>query len=389
MSTVCLVELTNRTQLLDKLGPRLEKQISDEFTRRLSQWIRPADKGSLILSDRYCVIMHGLKGPGEIKLAAMQLEKLFHEPFELQGQRFVLIVHAGFAVISEKVQCQETVLEQAASALAVARREQITYSIFNEVTLHNEKKTPDLIHSLEKALKQGEFRLFYQPKVHPSYHNILGAEGLIRWFRDSNEIVNPGAFMPIAENHAIIKPITWWVIKAAIARAKTWRNNISVSVNIPPNLLLDNELHRAVTDALDIHSFDPSRLILEVTEGIMVSDQERMFRQLNQFRQMGVRISIDDFGTGYSSFIYFRDLPADELKLDRTFVQAMEHSEKDAAIVKSMIDLAHNFGLRVVAEGVETQGIVDRLNELKCDVLQGFFFDKPLTPEEFELRYVN
>lgn len=389
MSTVCLVELTNRTQLLDKLGPRYEKIISDEFTQRLSKWLRPKDKGSLILCDRFCVIMHGLNGPGEIKLAAMQLEKLFHEPVLLQGHDYLLIVHAGFAIISEQTRCQETVLQQAASALATARREQTTYSIFSETRPPHHHSTPDLIHDLQKALKQGEFRLFYQPKVHPTYHNVVGAEALIRWYRTPDEIVGPGAFMPIAENHAIIKPLTWWIIKAAIARAKTWQNNISVSVNIPPNLLLDNELQRCITDALEIHDFDANRLTLEVTESIMVTDQVRMFSQLSQFQQMGVRVSIDDFGTGYSSFVYFRDLPADELKLDRTFVSAMTHSEKDAAIVKTMIDLAHNFGLHVVAEGVETLETVELLNTLKCDVLQGYFFDQPLSPEVFEQRYIH
>lgn len=389
MSTVCLVELANRTQLLDKLGPRLEKQISEEFNRRLQQWLRPQDRGSLILSDRFCVIMHDLKGVGQIRLAAMQLENIFHEPIELLGQQHLLFVHAGFAIIDDNSDCEDTVLQQAASALATARQQQTIYSIYDASVALDQHKTPDLIHGLERALNQGEFNLYYQPKVHPTHQTIVGAEALIRWYKPDGSIVTPGAFMPIAESHAIIKPITWWVIKAAIARAKTWQNTIGVSVNIPPNLLLDAELNRVITDTLDIHDFAPNRLTLEVTESVMVSDQEHMFRQLTAFRDLGIRISIDDFGTGYSSFIYFRDLPADELKLDRTFVMAMEHSPKDKAIVKSVIELAHNFGLRVVAEGVETQTTADALSALKCDTLQGFHFDEPLTAQEFEQRYAQ
>jgi EAL domain-containing protein (putative c-di-GMP-specific phosphodiesterase class I) len=244
-----------------------------------------------------------------------------------------------------------------------------------------------LLTRLEEAVQVGEFRLFYQPKVHPIYKNVVGAEALIRWFRSDNKIIFPDQFIPVAEQNSIIRPMTWWVLKAAIARAANWKNDVGVAVNIPPNLLLDDELESVIADTLALYDFKPERLTVEVTEGVMVSDQRRMFKTLKRLRENGVRISIDNFGTGYSSMLYFRNLPADEVKLDRTFVMAMIDSKRDATLVKAMIELGHNFGLRVVAEGVENEAIVKALTDLRCDVLQGYHFDKPLPPDDFERRY--
>ncbi|MDH3993508.1 MAG: EAL domain-containing protein, partial [Gammaproteobacteria bacterium] len=152
-------------------------------------------------------------------------------------------------------------------------------------------------------------------------------------------------------------------------------------------LLLEDEIFSVVQDALEIHGVAPERLNLEVTENIMIDNQEIMLGQLARLRQLGVKISIDDFGTGFSSLAYFRDLPVDEVKIDKSFVLRMLESEKDHAIVKAVIDLAHNFSLKVVAEGVETLEIAERLADLRCDILQGYVFDRPLLVEEFERQY--
>jgi EAL domain-containing protein (putative c-di-GMP-specific phosphodiesterase class I) len=245
----------------------------------------------------------------------------------------------------------------------------------------------ELVNRLEQALDLGELQLFYQPKVHAGYHSLIGAEALLRWHTREGESVSPGSFIPAAENHPVIRPLTWWVIKSAIARLARWPEQLSVAVNVPPNLLLDNQILSVVEDALTIHGVTPGRLTLEVTERVMVGDQDTMLEQLRQLWQLGVKISLDDFGTGFSSFAYFRELPVDEIKIDQSFVRPMLESGKDHAIVKSLIELAHNFSLRVVAEGVETLEIAKRLGELGCDVLQGYVFDRPLPVEEFEAGY--
>jgi len=199
--------------------------------------------------------------------------------------------------------------------------------------------------------------------------------------------VGPDQFIDVAESHDIIAPITWWVVKSAVARLARWPKELGIAVNVAPNLLLDNAILAVVRDSLDIHGVDPKRLTLEVTERVMVDDQHIMLQQLGRLRELGVKISLDDFGTGFSSLSYFRDLPVDEIKIDKGFVLHMLDSGKDHAIVKAVIDLAHNFSMRVVAEGVESLDIAKRLSELGCDVLQGYVFDKPLQVEAFESGY--
>ena len=177
------------------------------------------------------------------------------------------------------------------------------------------------------------------------------------------------------------------VIKSAVSRLARWHSDMSIAVNIAPTLLLDDEIQSVIEDVLELYGVAPQRLTLEVTEQIMVDKQEIVLAQLARLRKAGLRIALDDFGTGFSSLAYFRDLPVDEIKIDQSFVRNMLTSKKDLAIVKAIIDLAHNFSLKVVAEGVETIEIADKLAAMKCDVLQGYVFDKPLEVRTFEQQY--
>ena len=215
----------------------------------------------------------------------------------------------------------------------------------------------------------------------------IGAEALMRWHTQDNLVITPDKFIDLAEKSDIIRPMTWWVIKSAVNRLARWPKELSIAVNVCPSLLLEDDILAVVGDALDLFGVKPSRLNLEVTEKIMIDNQDLMLAQLARLREMGVKISIDDFGTGFSSLSYFRDLPVDEIKIDQSFVRHMIASKKDYAIVKAVIDLAHNFSLKVVAEGVETMEIADRLAEMRCDFLQGYVFDKPLPFDEFESQY--
>ena len=209
----------------------------------------------------------------------------------------------------------------------------------------------------------------------------------MRWHTKDRKVIMPDQFIDVAERHEVIKPMTWWTIKSAVARLARWPEELAIAVNISPVLLMEDEILSVVQDALEIHGVTPARLNLEVTESIMVDNQNVMLSQLARLREIGVKISIDDFGTGFSSLAYFRDLPVDEIKSDKSFVMRMLESEKDHAIVKAVIDLAHNFSLKVVAEGVESMEIAERLADLRCDILQGYVFDKPLPVEEFERQY--
>ena len=361
--------------------------LSDVFQDRLKNWVRAKDQWRLLNDNRVCVILNDIGSGGELELAAAKLGRLFDEPHFHLGRALPLSVKAGFAEISGGGRDMSTAMEQAGLALMQAKNSQRLFDVYTEENCAKSADERDLLSRLEEALERGELHLYCQPKIHASYRSLLGAEALIRWHTADKQVITPDRFIDVAERNTIIKPLTWWTIKTAVARLARWPDALSIAVNISPRLLLEDEILAVVQDALDIHGVAARRLNLEVTESIMVDNQEVMLGQLGRLREMGVKISIDDFGTGFSSLAYFRDLPVDEIKIDKSFVMRMLESEKDMAIVRAVIDLAHNFSLKVVAEGVENQAIATALAEMRCDILQGYFFDKPLPIDQFNSSY--
>ena len=366
-------------------GP--DRVLSDVFQDRLKDWVRAKDQWRLVNDNRVCVILKDIGSGGELELAAAKLGRIFDEPHFHMGRALPLAVKAGFAEISGNGRDMSTAMEQASLALMQAKGSQRLFDVYTEENCKESDNERDLISRLEQALEQGELHLYCQPKVHAAYRSLLGAEALIRWHTRDKQVITPDRFIDIAERNDIIRPLTWWTIKTAVARLARWPEALSIAVNISPRLLLEDEILAVVQDALDIYGVAARRLNLDVTESIMVDNQEEMLGQLARLREVGVKISIDDFGTGFSSLAYFRDLPVDEIKIDKSFVMRMLESEKDMAIVRAVIDLAHNFSLKVVAEGVENQAIATALAEMRCDILQGYFFDKPLPIDQFNSSY--
>jgi EAL domain-containing protein (putative c-di-GMP-specific phosphodiesterase class I) len=381
-----LVEFAN--EKADDIRSRTTNQIlHDAFRQRLDSWVRTKDEWRFLNDNRVCVILRDIGSRGELELAAAKLDKVFSEPHYHFGQAMPLLVTAGFTDFDDEEIDLALAMQQASIALNQAKKSDDLFKVFSpqkEKTLQEECK---LLERMHLALKLGEFQLYYQPKVHAGYRTLIGAEALMRWHHSESGIVTPDKFMDLAESNDIIKPITWWAIKSAVNRLARWPDQLSIAVNICPSLLLDDDILSVVTDSLELFGVSPSRLNLEVTEKIMIDNPEFVLAQLSRLRKLGVKISIDDFGTGFSSLAYFRDLPVNEIKIDQSFVQHMLVSKKDYAIVKAIIDLAHNFSLKVVAEGVESLAIADRLAEMRCDILQGYVFNKPLPVEEFELAY--
>ena len=361
--------------------------LRDAFHDRLKGWVRTKDQWRLLNNNRVCVILKDIGSEGELELAAAKLERVFKEPHYHLGKCMALEVTAGFAQFNDHNKDMTLAMRQAGIALNQAKKSAHLFEVYSPKCGLNPDAEKKLLQQLEAALAQGEFQLYYQPKVHAGYRSLIGAEALIRWHTRDRKLITPDKFIDVAERNEIIKPITWWAIKSAVGRLARWPEELSIAVNVCPALLLEDDILSVVQDALEIHGVAPQRLNLEVTEKIMVDNQDIMLTQLARLRDIGIKISIDDFGTGFSSLAYFRDLPVDEIKIDQSFVMRMLESEKDHAIVKAVIDLAHNFSLKVVAEGVESLAIADRLAELRCDILQGYVFDRPLPVEAFEQQY--
>ncbi|MEH6358615.1 MAG: GGDEF domain-containing phosphodiesterase [Pseudomonadales bacterium] len=384
-----MVEIANYEDLIDTHGAEPAQYLRDEFFKRIQSWVRPGDQSSIQKNNSYLVVLKGVSTPAELELATAKLTRIFEQPYVLLGQPTAINIHVGFALLEGTSKNIQSEIKKARIALRQAKKSDELYRIFNIDTQNRLDDHYNLIKSLEDAVELGEFQLYYQPKIHAGFGNLVGAEALIRWHTKDNKVLLPYHFIDVAERHEVIRPITWWVIKSAVAQLAKWPSQLGISVNTPPSLLLDDEIFSVVHDALQIFDIKPSRLTLEVTENIMISNPDLVLSQLARLRELGVQISIDDFGTGYSSLAYFRNLPADELKIDKSFVMPMLESKKDEVIVKAVIDLAHNFSLKVVAEGVEDEATAKRLSELGCDHLQGFVFDKPLPIQEFEKRHLT
>jgi EAL domain-containing protein (putative c-di-GMP-specific phosphodiesterase class I) len=386
-SVLGLVELIDNEGTFELHGEASSRALHDVFHDRLKGWVRSKDQWRLLKNNRVCVILKDIGSEGELELAAAKLGRIFREPHYHQGRPMPLEVSAGFAEVNGRNKDLKLAMQQAGIALNQAKKSSRLFDVYSSDWGLNASDERVLVKQLEIALETGALQLYYQPKVHAGYRSLIGAEALIRWHTKDQKVITPDQFIDVAERHGIIKPMTWWAIKSAVARLARWPDQLSIAVNISPALLLEDEVMSVVQDALEIHGVAPARLNLEVTESIMVDNQDVMLSQLARLRDLGVKISIDDFGTGFSSLAYFRDLPVDEIKIDKSFVLRMLESEKDHAIVKAVIDLAHNFSLKVVAEGVENLDIANRLAELRCDILQGYVFDRPLPVEEFERQY--
>jgi EAL domain-containing protein (putative c-di-GMP-specific phosphodiesterase class I) len=249
-----------------------------------------------------------------------------------------------------------------------------------------------LMGELRQALQEDELVLYYQPQVDLNDGGMNTAEALVRWQHPTHGLLNPDEFINLAERTGLIKDVTRWVLNEAIKQILLWQEKgffVSLSVNISPSWLLNTELPEIITGTLGSQNLGASVLTIEITETSIIQDPDLAYEVLNRLKQLGAKISIDDFGTGYSSLAHLKKMPVSEMKIDKSFVMDMLSNEDDEIIVRSIIDLGHNLGLTVVAEGVESEEVARHLEELHCDILQGYYFSKPLPADEFEAWYAN
>jgi EAL domain-containing protein (putative c-di-GMP-specific phosphodiesterase class I) len=281
----------------------------------------------------------------------------------------------------------DTLMRRADAAMYAAKRANTGFAVYDPRVHEQRDEQLSLLSELRHAIDQGELRLVYQPKVALVGGRLTGVEALLRWAHPVKGMIPPDRFIPFAEQTGFIKIITAWVIDAAVRQGAAWSaagRPTRISVNISAQDLLNPQLGELLTAALGRHGLPPQLLCLEITESGVMQDAARAIEVLKRVGALGVGRSIDDFGTGYSSLSYVKQLSVDELKIDRSFLRGIVTDLKDRAIVLSAIDLAHNLGLGVVAEGVEEQASADLLRELGCDEIQGWLVARPLEPAALE-----
>ena len=308
------------------------------------------------------------------------------EPFKLDDQSIDLSGHAGLCAFPDHGLDSHALITHAELAMYTARRQHTPWLAYSPTMDASDPASLTLLSDLKQAIRQGELKLYLQPKVDLLTGQISGAEALMRWKHPTRGMVPPDRFIPFAEQSGFIKQLTLWAVEECARLCLVLRLgglDIPLSVNLSTRDLIDKELPAKLRDIVERQGTLPQSLVLEITESATMDDPQSARRTLTQLHEMGFKLSIDDFGTGYSSLAYLKNLPVSELKIDRSFVMNMETDLSDAKIVRSTIDLAHNLGLKVVAEGLESPKAWKLLAGLKCDQAQGYLINRPIPADEF------
>ncbi|HEY2161776.1 MAG TPA: GGDEF domain-containing phosphodiesterase, partial [Solirubrobacteraceae bacterium] len=280
-----------------------------------------------------------------------------------------------------------SLLRRADVAMYAAKDEHVAHQLYSAKLDHHSVRRLTVLTDFRRALESDEFVVHYQPIVDIPGSRPCGAEGLVRWEHPELGLLAPSHFIPVAEQSGLIGPLTRHVLERSIAQCAGWRRDgrdLSVAVNLSVRDLMDLELPRQVERMLDEHHLAPDALQLEVTESMLMSDPDRALATVVRLREQGIRVAVDDFGTGYSSLANLKRLPINELKIDRSFISPLLSDESDLIIVRSTINLGHDLGLTVIAEGVEDELTLKRLEMLGCDLAQGYHLSRPLAPGAFD-----
>jgi diguanylate cyclase (GGDEF)-like protein len=388
-----LVQLSGLEDVNGRFGYLGGDKLLEEFVARLATVARKQDRTFEINGTAFALLIRNPLHEGHAVLAAEKIASLAEQPVTIGSERARIKVRSGVSLLPNPARSSEELLRQCEIALEVARQRDEPHLVFSpsfgELDDGSDRHT---WFDLDEALKAGEFELRYQPKVALPSGRLVGAEALIRWQSPRLGLVSPARFLPAIERTQGIRAVLRFALNAALRQAAVWTKispGFSVAVNLAAGNLADEDLVQVVDSALNVWSVPPAGLVLELTESSLMSDPSSAIRTLARLRALGVKTSIDDFGTGYSSLAYLKDLPASELKIDKSFVQLVSSQEKERRIVASIVQLAHAVGLSVVGEGVEDAATATTLASIGCDGAQGYYFAAPLTPGDFEKIWIR
>lgn len=387
---VLLIDLDRFKVINDSVGHARGDELLQQVTERLKEQVRPGDTLGRFGGDEFVVVCNRVPNESAACAAAERFLDALAEPFRLDGGEIFVTASVGIAFTSGEIGDAEALTRNADVAMYRAKDQgRKQYVVFQETV-----DLPAMEQlALEQALRQGiedrQFELHFQPVVRLVDGSMTKVECLVRWHRPGHGLVPPGLFIPIAEETGLIVPLGWWILDEACRVASAWPQlpdgrRVEMAVNLSAKQLQSPELVTVVRDSLARWELDPGRLCFEITESDLVHDIDRAKAALESLKDLGVRIAIDDFGTGYASLDYIRHFTmADELKIDRAFVDGVEREgSQEAAIVAAAVTLARSLGLTTVAEGVETLFQMEALRELQCDLAQGYLFSRPVPMEE-------
>jgi len=383
--SLLLIDLDRFKEINDSIGHKAGDELLKQLGPRLQNLLTANDMVARLGGDEFAILVRThIKSDTIIRLAKSILHTI-RQPFDLEELQVLIDASIGIALSPQHASDSSALLRFADVAMYNAKARDVGYAIYDSnQDLHSPGRLA-LMGELQNAIDTDQLVLYYQPKINLIEQRVSGFEALIRWSHPKQGLLFPDKFIPLAELGLMIKPLTYWVIDQALRDCREWRNNdceADVSINISVRNLLHKDLFRKIEESLTRNNIEAHHLHLEITESAIMTDPKRAKEALDALTNLGVRLTIDDFGRGYSSLSYLKELPISEIKIDKSFIKNMTDDENDAVIVRSTIDMTHNLGLAVVAEGVETKDSLDLLERFGCDNAQGYYICHPLPVSE-------
>ena len=380
-----LMDLDHFKEINDTLGHPAGDEILRQVAQRLAFVLRESDTLARLGGDEFAVLLPDIQdGKTAAENVAKNILGSFAEPFWYQENELYLGVGIGISIFPDHGSDADALMSRADVAMYGAKHKDVGFLFYNPKTDPHTQERLQLSSDLRHALDRNEFVLHYQPQIDIRSSRVIGVEALIRWSHPEHGLIPPDQFIPFAERTGLINPITDWVIHRAITQCKTWQTagiGLRIAVNVTARSFLDPKLMDKLESLLS-GGCPAEQIEIEITENILMADIEHGAKAIRRLRGLGITVAIDDFGTGYSSLAYLKKLPIHSVKIDKSFVMAMAEDDNDAVIVRSTIDLAHNLGFLVVAEGVENRDALDLLAVLGCDHAQGYHIGHPLPVDE-------
>ena len=376
-----VVDIDRFYRINRNLGYDAGDQVLKQLGALLRNAVREQDMIGRISVDRFAIILPAIMNVGHAELAAYKILRLLEAPFFLGGKRIVVDCTVALSICPLHASDHQSLLSECESTLVDARQKRQRLGVSQVPEEDALLADWDIELALNGILDHDQLLLYYQPKVSLTSGRVIGAEALLRWRHPDKGFISPAYFIPVAERMGYMKQITNWIINTAMRNSAEWSDRwggLHVSVNMPPDLLLTPDLRDQVQSAIALWGGKHIQLTLEMIERSLVAEPARIFPVLEDLQTLGVQISIDDFGTGYSSLSYFERLPANELKIDQSFVRDIKDNRGNQSIVKLVVDLAHAFDMQVVAEGVEDLETLRYLKTIGCDTAQGYYIARPM-----------
>jgi len=382
------LDLDRFKHINETLGHKGGDELLQVVAQRLSSVVRNGDTVSRLGGDEYIILLESVRDADEVAAMAKQILAHIAGTIKMGERELYITASMGIAVFPEDGNDRATLMMKADAALYRAiENGGNDYQFYSEAMSAHALERLTMVGALRHAIERNELLVCYQPQLDIQTGRIVGMEALVRWKHPELGVVSPAVFIPLAEENGLISDIGKWVLRTACRQTKAWEQagyRLRVGVNISARQFYQENIRDCVLEVLNETGLDPHQLEIEITESMMMSDPEEAIASLNELRQRGIKVAIDDFGTGYSSLSHLKHFPIDTLKVDQSFVRDVCQDEDSAAIAAAIIGLAHNLGIKSIAEGVETTEQLEFVRKHGCHEIQGFLFSRPVLTDEFE-----